>query len=116
VDAFDDQHLPVFFDFAPGLGGQQPLTGWNLARFQRTAKRAGQSACCRCNHIVQGGGMRLVNIGIHSVVFGYFRMNTKHNRIFHLGQIGPPQWSLYPFNSGFRCINNLIAHNTSFNS
>ena len=46
VNPLDDQYFSVFFDFPPRLGIQPAFTGWNLARFQRTAKSSGQSACC----------------------------------------------------------------------
>jgi hypothetical protein len=43
VNAFDNQHPALFFDFALCCGGQGAFAGRNFTRFQRAAKGAGQS-------------------------------------------------------------------------
>jgi hypothetical protein len=76
MDSFDYQHIAVFFDFAAGIRGEISLAGRDLARFQRAAEGAGQSAGGRGNHIVQSGGLRFVNLRIDAVVLGNFRMHA----------------------------------------
>ena len=44
MNAADDQHFSVFFDFTACFSIKLALTGRNFARFQRAAKRSGQSA------------------------------------------------------------------------
>jgi hypothetical protein len=85
MNSFNNQNVAVFFDLAPRFRSEKAFAGRNLARFQRAAKGAGQSAGCRSNHVIQGRGLRFMYTRIHPVVFGNFRMHTKLYRIFHLG-------------------------------
>lgn len=55
VDAADDQHASIHFNFSGDFGYQPAFAGINLARFQRTSKSAGQSAACRSYDIIQSG-------------------------------------------------------------
>jgi hypothetical protein len=98
VNSFDDQCPSVFFYLSPSFGVKFAFTSRNFARFQRAAKGAGQSAGGGRHHIIQSCGMGIVYLGVDSVVFGNFGMNTEHNRRFHLGQIRPTQWAFHPFN------------------
>ena len=58
VDMADDQYTPIRPNFAGNLRSQLAVAGINLARFQRTAKSAGQSAACSRYHIIQRGCAR----------------------------------------------------------
>jgi hypothetical protein len=114
MNAADNQHLSFFFNFTPCFRAQPAFTGWNFTRFQRAAQGAGQSAGSRSDNIIQGGGMRLVDLRVDTVVFRNLGMYAKkHGRIL-LGEIRTSQGAFYPFDSNLGCINNCFAHRTSF--
>lgn len=114
MNSFDHQDLSVFFDLPFCFRDQEAFTGRNLARFQRAAKCAGQSAGRRGYHIVQGGRLRCVHIWVDAIMLGNLGMHPEQNRGICLREISPPQWSLDSFYSGMRCINDLVGHNLSF--
>jgi hypothetical protein len=70
VDATNDQHVAVSLDLAGSLRREEPLAGWDLARFQRTAKGAGQSAGGRSNEVVERRVARLVDLRVDAIVLG----------------------------------------------
>ena len=77
VNPFDHQYVAVFFDFSFHVGRQKAVARRYLTRLQRAPEGAGQSAACGCIDIVERGGMRLVDGGIHAVMFGHFRMDAE---------------------------------------
>jgi hypothetical protein len=58
MNATDDQHFPLEFDFPSDLSRQFLLTRMNFARLQRATEGASQSAACRGYHIIERGGVR----------------------------------------------------------
>ena len=72
VNPPDHQHIIFFFHFSFYRSGQIAFPGRNFARFQRATKGAGQSAAGGSNHVVDGGGMGFMHLGINVVMFGYF--------------------------------------------
>jgi hypothetical protein len=89
VDSFNYQNIAVFLNFTACFRGEKSLTGRYLARFQRAAEGAGQSAGGRGDHIIKGGGLRFVDIRIHPVVLGNLGMHAEFNRLLHQRQISP---------------------------
>jgi hypothetical protein len=82
VNTPDHQHPAFFFNFSLYFSYQQTVSGRNLARFQRAAKGAGQSAACCGHQVIQGGGVRLVDVGVNVVMLGNFCVNPKENRLW----------------------------------
>ena len=72
VNAPDDQHVAVLFDFPTGIGRESASASRNAARFQRATQGARQSTSRSGHDIIQGGGVRLVRFGINAVVCCYF--------------------------------------------
>ncbi len=68
VDPAHHQHLPILLNLADRLGRQVPLAGRYLARFQRTPEGPGQSAGGCRDEVVEGRGVRLVDLGVNAVV------------------------------------------------
>ena len=68
VDAANDQDVTVLLDLARGLRREEPLAGWDLARFQRTAKGAGQSARGCGDEIVECRVVRFVHMLVNAIV------------------------------------------------
>jgi hypothetical protein len=58
MNATDDQHFSLEFDFSSDLSRQFLLTCVNFARLQRASEGANQSAACRGDHIIEGGSVR----------------------------------------------------------
>ena len=100
MDSLDYQNLTFLFNFSLRLAAQQTFAGGNLARFQRAAKSAGQSAGRRGHHVVQGGRLGGMHFRVDAVMFGNFGMDTEQNRSRGRGQKGSPQGSLDSFDSG----------------
>lgn len=71
VDATNDQHIAVLLDFAGRLRREESFSGWDLARFQRTAKGASQSAGGRGDQVVQRCIARLVDPRVNAIVRGH---------------------------------------------
>jgi hypothetical protein len=99
VNALDHNHRPLFFDLPFDLGDQQAVAGRDFARFQRAPKGAGQSAAGRGHQVIEGGGVRLVDVGVNVVMFGNFCVNPKENRVLPNRKIGPPERPFYPFDA-----------------
>jgi hypothetical protein len=84
MNAFDYQHLAILFNLSPCFGVQLSFAGRNLTRFQRATKGSRQSTGSGSNHIIQRRGMRIVYLGIDTIVFSNFGVNAKHYRGFDL--------------------------------
>ena len=98
MDAFDHQDLSVPFPLAPGFCRQPPVAGRKLARLQRAAESPRQSSRSRRHEVVEGGGVRFVNIGVDTVVLGDLGVHTKKDRGRHMGQVSATQRPLDAFN------------------
>jgi hypothetical protein len=85
MNATDDQNFPLEFDFSSDLGRQFLLTRIDFARLQRAPEGASQSAACRGDHIIEGGGVRRRDVRRHSVMFGDRAVDAKDNR-FRFGR------------------------------
>ena len=77
VNSLDDQYIAVLFDLSFHVGCQAAVARRYLARLQRAPEGAGQSAACGCIDIVERGGMRLVDVGVHAVMFGHLGMDAE---------------------------------------
>ncbi len=69
VNPLNDQHIAVLFDFSLYVGRQKAVACRYLARLQRAAECAGQSAACGRIDIIERGGVRLMDGGVHAVMF-----------------------------------------------
>ena len=72
MNAPDDQDSALHFNFTGDFRSQPAVAGVNLARFQRTAKSAGQSPAGCGYHIIQRGCTRRKFFGRNLVVSGNF--------------------------------------------
>ena len=97
VDAANDQDVAVLFDFARGLGGEKALAGRDLARFQRTAKGARQSAGRRGDEVVQRRIARLVDLRVDPIVRGHRRVDAEMDGVLPDGEKGTAVRSLHAF-------------------
>lgn len=97
MNALDYQHLAVTLHFAPGFRYQPSVAGRYFARLQRASEGPGQSACCGRHDVVQGRGVRLVNVGVDPVVLSDLRVHPKKNRCGDMGQICAAQRPLDAF-------------------
>ncbi len=68
VDAPDHEHVPVLLDLTDGLRRQVALAGRYPARLQRAPEGPGQSAGGRRDEVVEGRGVRLVDLRVDAVV------------------------------------------------
>ena len=81
MDTANDQHIAVFLDFAGRLRREIPFSGWDLARFQRTAKGAGQSARSRGDQVVERRVVWLVDLRVDAIVLRDGGMDTEEHGI-----------------------------------
>lgn len=58
MDPLDHEDVAFELDLARSLALELPLAGIDLARLQRTCKRAGQSPAGRGDHVVERRGVR----------------------------------------------------------
>jgi hypothetical protein len=93
VDAPDNQHTPIHFNFADDFGNEFAIAGVNLARFQRTAKSAGQSAAGSGHNIIQRGCARREFARRDLVMLSYFRVHAKMHGFLLCWQVSQPQRS-----------------------
>ena len=68
VDAANDQDVTVLLDLARGFRREEPLAGWDQARFQRTAKGPGQSTRGRGDEVVERRVVRFVHVLVNAIV------------------------------------------------
>jgi hypothetical protein len=82
-DAIFGLHLAAY------VAGERSPAGLDIPRCQRGGKRALQSSCRGCNHVVEGGGARLFDGGgIQPVVPGDGSVNSKVDGRWFCRQIG----------------------------
>jgi hypothetical protein len=85
MDAPDDQDASIEFNLTGDFRDQLAVACVNLARFQRTAKGAGQSAARSGHHIIQRSCAWREFFRWHLVMLGHFRMHSKSHRILFGG-------------------------------
>jgi hypothetical protein len=68
VDAPDDQDLAFQLDLTDRVRLETTVSGGNAARLQRAPEGPGQSAGGCGHQVVQGGGVRLVALGVGAVM------------------------------------------------
>jgi len=85
MNALDHQHLAVPFHFSPGLRNQPSVPGRDFARLQRAAEGPGQSARGGRNDVIQSGGVRLVYVGVDSIVLGDLRVHPEKHGCLNMG-------------------------------
>jgi hypothetical protein len=81
VDALDHEHVIVGLDLADGLDVVGLRVDFDLTRFQRAGKRAGQSAAGCGDDVVERGCVGRVPVGIDAVVLGDFGMYAERDRL-----------------------------------
>jgi hypothetical protein len=99
VNAPDDEYVSVLANLANRFRSQITLASTNSARLQRAPKGAGQSARGRSHHVVERGGVGLMNCRVNAIVLGHLRVHPKEHWLFVEGQIGTPQGTLDPLYS-----------------
>ena len=110
VDTANDEHLPVQFDLTGRVRGQPPLAGRDPARLQRAPKGAGESPGGRGHDVIQRGGVRRVDLGIHAVVFRDLRMDAEECRLILGRKIGAAQRTLHALNSNLGAVRYRVVH------
>jgi hypothetical protein len=110
VDTANDEHLPVQFDLTGRVRGQPSLAGRDPARLQRAPKGAGESPGGRGHDVIQRGGVRRVDLGIHAVVFGNLRMDAEECRRILGRKIGAAQRTLHALDSNLGAIRYGVVH------
>jgi len=91
MNAPDDQDLVLGDDIATHFGSKIPPADRDLTRFQRAGKSANQSAAGCCNHIIQCGCMRHLDVlAPASVVFCDRAMSAEQDRFRFRRQVGEP--------------------------
>jgi hypothetical protein len=79
VDAPDDQDLIFQLDLTPDVGGEALVARVDVARLQRTAEGAGQSAAGGRHDIVERRGMGLDDVRVDLVVGGHRAMHAERH-------------------------------------
>jgi hypothetical protein len=69
------------FDLPGRVGVETTVSGWDAARFQRAAQRAGQSTGGGRDHVVQRGRVRLVLAFLQPIMRGDLAVNAEHPRL-----------------------------------
>ena len=70
-DSLEHQHAVAVEHLADGLNAVSLPLDFDLTRFQRAGKRAGQSAAGCGDHVVQRGRLRREVVGGHPIVVGH---------------------------------------------
>jgi hypothetical protein len=84
MDPFDNQYVTLFLDLTFYVGDKQAFARSNFTRFQRATKGPGQSPTGGSDHIIQGGGVGLMDVGVNLIMRGNFRVDAKEGRCFFL--------------------------------
>lgn len=101
VNAFYHKNLVLEFYLAGDIGCQLAGACVDLARFQRAAKCACQSAACCGDNIVQRGCVGLEGFGADTVVLGDLPMNAEDDRLGFRGEVGAAHRPRFTLNSNF---------------
>ena len=101
VNSFDDEHGILKLDLADCLRGQPLVRGVNLTRLQRASKCSRQSPSCRCDDVIQRGGVRLQDVRWNSVMFSYGAVDAEDYGLRFGRQGGSPDRSFHAFDANF---------------
>jgi hypothetical protein len=110
MNAFDDQHVALFFNVTGRLGPEFTVGCVDLTRFQRASKGSGESPGGRRDEVVQRGGMGRFFVSIDPIVFRNFGVYTEGYRVVLGGKIGLTYGPVLPLDSYLRFIYNVFAH------
>jgi len=96
VNAADDEYVSVLANLANRFRSQIALASRNSARLQRAPKGAGQSTRSRSYHVIERGGVGLMNRWGDAIMLSHLRVHPKEHRLLVEGQIGTAQGTLDP--------------------
>jgi hypothetical protein len=89
-DPLDHQDAIISLDLADRFDLVIVRINFDLARFQRTRERAGQSATRRCDDVVEGRRVRRILLRVHAVVLGDLGMDAENHGLLLGGKVGKP--------------------------
>jgi hypothetical protein len=90
ADPLEDQHAVLVLDLAAGLDVVRVLLNFDLTRFQRAGKGAGQSAGGCGDYVVERGRLGREHLRVRAVVLGHFGVHPKPHRLVGGGNVGQP--------------------------
>jgi hypothetical protein len=90
ADPLEDQHAVLVLDLAAGLDVVPVLLNFDLTRFQRAGKGAGQSAGGRGDHVIERGRLGREPLRVGAVVLGHFGVHAEAHRLVCGGKVGQP--------------------------
>jgi hypothetical protein len=89
-DPLDHQDAIISLDLADRFDLVMVRINFDLARFQRTRERAGQSATRRCDDVVERRRVRRILLRVHAVVLGDLGMDAENHGLLLGGKVGKP--------------------------
>ena len=109
VDALDDEHAVLFFDFACGFSGQPVDGSGDLTRLQRASKGAGQSAGRRRDDVVERCRMRRKRLGRHFVMLRDSAVHAEDNGLRLRRYVSAAHGAFFALDAHFRSID-YVSH------
>jgi len=79
-NSFKHEGAVVQLDLSGRVGVETTVSGWDAARFERAAQRAGQSTSRRGDDVIQRGGVRFLLTVLQPVVRGDLAVDAEHDR------------------------------------
>src|ERR1051326_3001854 len=113
MDAPDDQHIFLKFNFTHGFRYEPAIRSIDVTRFQRASEGASKSTSGRRDDVIERRGVRFQNVRRNLVVFRDSTMDSEYHRRCLCRYICSSTWSLNPFDSNFGTIDNP-GHHDSF--
>lgn len=104
VDSLQDEDASLDLDFTHGGRNESFVAGGNLTRLQRASQSSGQSSGGGSNHVIDGRGMRIVNVGVDFVVLGHGSVDSEEHRLLLRRKVRPPQRALDSFDADLGSI------------
>jgi len=95
----DHQYVLFQLYFASCFRDQPAVSGRNVTRLQRAAKGAGQSAGGRGHDVIEGGCVRIVDVGIDAVMLGDFGVDAEEGGGFFGREIGAAERAFDAFDA-----------------
>lgn len=102
VNAFYHKYVVFRLDLASDIGSQPARV--NLARFQRAAECAGQSAACSGDNIVGRCCVRRKCFRANTVMCSNGAVNAENNRLGFRGKVGTANGPCFTLNSNVRDV------------
>jgi len=106
-DSLDHQHVVLGFNLANRLYLEAVPLDFDLTRFQRAGKGAGQSAAGRGYHVVERRRMRRELLRRNVVMLGNLRVDAEHDRLLLAGQVRETLGAAQPLDPHARDISRL---------